>query len=343
MMRSRLSCAHSAVMSVCVSIIVAGVGVCGEPDFLKRYYDIPEVVATVDGEPIRREDFIARLLCDHGAEVLRSMITLMLVESEAKKRGVSATDKEVLERFNPLFEALEKKETEKLARAGLPPNISPMMLWAEAKKYVLLEKMLRNEIRIDEVEIRRYYYRPQVYKRFNPDPLYDVREIGVLTPEEANALWGELLRAQRERKDIAKVFSTLALKHSKMPTARLSGSRGYLSLDELPHEYRLILRAAKPGEIFPPTQVQIDGVNYWVILWVRDIKVPPKVPFEEARAEIEKELFSEQLALRARAFISELWDKALKEGKIKVMVTALKDLVERGVQTEKQGEVTRKR
>jgi len=342
-MGSKLSCAPQVVLYVCASLILARFGVCGEPDFLKRYYDIPEVVAIVDGAPISREDFIARLLCDHGVEVLRSMVTLMLIEGEARRRGISATDKEVLERFNPLFEALKKKETEKLMRAGLPPNISPMMLWAEAKKYVLLEKMLRNEIRIDDVEMRRYYYRPQVYKRFNPDPVYDVREIGVLTPEEANAIWGELLRAQRERKDIARVFSTLALKHSKMPTAKLLGSRGYLSLDELPHEYKLILRAAKPGEIFPPTQVQIDGVNYWVILWVRDIKVPPKVPFEEAKAEIEKELFSEQLALRARAFISELWDKALKEGKIKVMVAALKELVEKGAQPEKQGEVTRKR
>lgn len=315
---------------------------CSEPDFLKRYYDVPVIVATVDGEPVKRDDFVARLICDHGNEVLRSIMTLMLVEQEAKRRGVMVSDREVLERFNSLFEAFEKRETEKLVRAGLPPSISPMTLWAEAKKYLLLEKMLRNEIRIDEAEIRKRWYNPQVYKRFNPDPEYDVREIGVYTAEEANAIWEELLRAQRARRDLTKVFSELAAKHSKLPTAKIQGSRGYLAMEELPSEYRFILRTAKPGEIFPPMQVAIDGVYYWVILWVRDIKVAPRVSFEEAKAEIEKELFTEQLAIRSRELIRGLWERALMEGRIKVFITPLKEAIEKEVLVESTGGEVRK-
>ncbi|MCS7254720.1 MAG: peptidylprolyl isomerase [Armatimonadota bacterium] len=336
-------CIKRVSIAVCFAVCMfIDVSKCGEPAFIKRYYDVPEIIATVDGEPIKREDFVARLICDHGNEVLRSMITLKLIEQEAKRRGISVTDREVLERFNTLFEALEKGDTERLVRAGLPVSITPMMLWAEAKKFLLLERLLKGEIRIDEADIRKRWYTPHIQRRYNPPPMYEVREIGVYTAEEANNLWGELIRAQKARRDLTKVFSELAAKHSKLPTARLQGSRGYLAVDELPQEYKLILRAAKPGEIFPPMQVAIDGIYYWVIVWVRDIKEPPRVSYEEAKREIEMELFTEQLALRSREFIRGLWEKALKDGKVKVMAEPLRESFEKGLLGEQAGVKTDK-
>ncbi|MFA4028620.1 MAG: hypothetical protein GDYSWBUE_000636 [Candidatus Fervidibacterota bacterium] len=332
----RVECVSLLACMVAACVLV-GIAVCDEPVFIKRYYSVPEVIALVGGEPLKREDFIARLICDHGDEVLRSMITLMLIEQEAKRRGVSITDKDVLGRFNELFEALERGDVERLTRAGLPASVTPMMLWAEAKKCLLLERMLRGEIRIDEADIRKRWYSPHVQRRYNPPPMYEVREIGVYTAEEANAIWNELMRAQKARRDLTKVFSELAAKHSKLPTGRLMGSRGYLSLDEFPQEYRLILQTAKAGEIFPPMQVLIDGVSYWVILWVRDIKKLPKVSYEEAKPEIEAELLTEQLALRSREFIRSLWERALKEGKIKVIAEPLKESFERGLLGELAG------
>lgn len=323
--------------AVAISCMLIDSVIPDEPAFIKRYYSVPEVIAVVDGEPIKRDDFVARLICDHGDEVLRSMITLVLIEQEAKKRGITVTDKDVLERFNELFEALAKGDTERLVRAGLPASVTPMMLWAEAKKCLLLERMLKGEIRIDEADIRKRWYAPHVQRRYNPPPMYDVREIGVYTAEEANAIWSELLRAQKTRRDLTKVFSELAAKRSKLPTARLMGSKGYLSLDEFPHEYKLILQTAKAGEIFPPMQVVIDGVSYWVILWVRDIKKLPKVSYEEAKPEIEAELFAEQLAFKSREFIRSLWERALKEGRIKVMAEPLKESFEKGLISELVG------
>lgn len=297
-----------------------------------RVEDIPEAVAVVNGEPISRDVFVQRLIADYGIQVLRNLISLTLVEQEAKKRGITVSDQEIKRRFEPLFKAIEKKETEKLARVGLPPNVSKMMLWAEAKKFVLLEKMFRDEVHVTDADLRKYYHRPDVYRRFNPEPTYDVREIGVYSMQRAQLIWAELKRAAQKPRSLIKVFRELALKYSKLPTAKvkgMEGSRGYLTLSELPSAYQMLVRTAKPGDILPPIQVALGGTSYWVILWVRDIKQPPRVSFEEAKPEIERELITQQLALKSKAFIEELWDKMLLSDGLKVNIGALREVFER--------------
>lgn len=327
---------HSSIAIMCILCLgvmsLLSVHARSASELPERVEDIPKAVAVVNGEPISRDVFIQRLIADHGIQVLRNLISLTLVEQEAKKRGITVSDQEIKRRFEPLFKAVEKGETEKLARAGLPPDVSEMMLWAEAKKFVLLEKMFRDEVHITEADMRKYYHRPDVYGRFNPEPTYDVREIGVYSVQRAQLIWAELRRAAQKPRTLMKVFRQLATKYSKLPTAKvkgMEGSRGYLALSELPHAYQMLVRTAKPGEIFPPIQVTLGGASYWVILWVRDIKQPQRLSFEEAKSEIERELVTQQLALRSKAFIEELWDKMLLSGGLKINIGALREVFER--------------
>jgi foldase protein PrsA len=57
---------------------------------------LPEdVIATVNGIPITRKEFIEKLVLRYGWQNLRQAVDMMVVEEEAKRLGVSATDAEI--------------------------------------------------------------------------------------------------------------------------------------------------------------------------------------------------------------------------------------------------------
>ncbi|MGB9798271.1 MAG: hypothetical protein ACPLSK_06555, partial [bacterium] len=70
-----------------------------------------EVVATVDGVKISKEEFLDKLKKWAGETVLMGMIDDILVEKEAKKEGISVSDEEV------------KMRVDIFRRLNVPPGV----------------------------------------------------------------------------------------------------------------------------------------------------------------------------------------------------------------------------
>jgi foldase protein PrsA len=114
-----------------------------------------KTVATVNGEKITQAELNQRLMQQAGKEVLDQLITERLILQEAKKRKINVSEKEIdkkIEEFKKQF------PDEKTFRNQLKENNMTLdFLKEQVKLQLILEKILKDEIKISENEIRNFY------------------------------------------------------------------------------------------------------------------------------------------------------------------------------------------
>ncbi len=114
-----------------------------------------KTVATVNGEKITQAELNERLMQQAGKEVLDQMITEKLILQEAKKKGIKVSEKEIdkkIEEFKKRF------PDEKTFRAQLKENNMTLdFLREQLKLQLILEKILKDKIKVSEEEVKKYY------------------------------------------------------------------------------------------------------------------------------------------------------------------------------------------
>jgi foldase protein PrsA len=259
-------------------------------------WNLAEPAAVVNGEPISKGDLLQRLLADFGEETLKQLITLKLLEQEAAKEGIKLTDEEVAKRFEEL--QAQRADLEKRLGRG---RLSDLTLRDEAKRLLLLERLVAKQTVVSEEELRRFYARH--YIRYNRPEEVTVREIVVFSFPEAQAIYQQLRQTPVEK--LAETFDRLSKERSVIP-----GFMGTFIYDELPEEMREALRKAKPNEILPPLLVKSSGQPTYRILWVQK-KTPAQVnPFEKVRDIVRQDYLVERMVVLAPELVRRLWAKA---------------------------------
>jgi foldase protein PrsA len=165
-----------------------------------------EVVANVDGVKITKEEFLEKLKKWAGEAVLMGMIDDILVEREAQKEGVSATEEEV------------KMRVEIFRRLNVPPGVDFQQdlinngttlarITDTFRLGVLIEKIIakREKITVSEEEIKEEFKKISKERR--------VRFIITKSEEDAIAL-------QQKFSEGSFSFSELAKKYSQDPQSR---------------------------------------------------------------------------------------------------------------------------
>jgi foldase protein PrsA len=114
-----------------------------------------KTVATVNGEKITQAELNERLMQQAGKEVLDQLITEKLILQEAKKKGVKVSEKEIdkkIEEFKKQF------PDEKTFRAQLKENNMTIdFLREQLKLQLIVEKILKDKIKVSEEEVKKYY------------------------------------------------------------------------------------------------------------------------------------------------------------------------------------------
>lgn len=262
----------------------------------EKVLDLSEPAAIVNGATITKGELFERLMADFGEETLKQLITLKLLEQEAEREGIVLTDAEVQQRFGEL-----KAKREELSKQLGRGRLSDLTLRDEAKRLVLLEKLVDKQVEVTDKELRDFYTRHFI--RYNRPEQVQIREIIVYSLSEAQEIYRQLLRTPPQK--LASEFERLSKERSVIP-----GAMGEFTYIELPEDMRLPLQKAQPNEILPPIPVKVAGQMTYRIVWVIDKKPGERNPFEKIRDKVRQDYLVERMVILAPKLIERLWKQA---------------------------------
>ncbi|SOC44815.1 peptidyl-prolyl cis-trans isomerase [Ureibacillus acetophenoni] len=236
-----------------------------------------EIVATVDGEEITRQQWMATMESQYGKETLHSMVNDAVMERAAKEYDITVTDGEIdleialmssTKDLDTSLKIFDEQQTRQKIRAQL-----------------ILEKVLTKDIVIEDSIIQEVYEENR--SLYNTPTTYRTSIIVVGSLDEA-------LQVQNELKN-GSDFSLLARERSiDTSSSSLGGNIGYITASQsnIDSSIQREVQDLKADEISEP--IALSNGNYGLLL-VSEIIEGKSFKFEEVKDHIKTELAMEQL------------------------------------------------
>jgi foldase protein PrsA len=138
------------VMYIILSVALVALIVCGGWVYSKE-----QVVASVDGSDITKDDVYNLLADQNGAAAVDTLITEKIIDKEAEKEDIKITAKQVNQELDDLKEQYGGEDTfnQTLEASG----VSLSSLKEDIKKNKEIEELLRPSIKITEKEMKEYF------------------------------------------------------------------------------------------------------------------------------------------------------------------------------------------
>ncbi|KPL58056.1 peptidyl-prolyl cis-trans isomerase [Rossellomorea vietnamensis] len=248
----------------------------------------PEVVASVGGESVTREDWLYELEQQHGKEELRTMVNQKVIDHLAKKYDISVSNKEVEQEYYLIQSVYNAYDEENLEDENT--------LKKQIKSELLLEELITKDVQVPEKEMKKFY--TQNEDQYSIPKMYKLKQLKVADQTEAEQVLKEL--------DGGSNFEALAMERSTdEQSAHLGGDIGYVPIDGdiLSPEAKSEVEQLSQGEWTSPIQQDSEYVFYYVdgILKERDFS------FKEVKSQIRRQIALEQVEtpLKPESF----WDE----------------------------------
>ena len=280
-----------------------------------------DIVATVNGTPISDamvRDVVKSLIVQRATPpssdeiaqlsdtALDSLIDLELLYQAAQKEGLRVSDQEVQAEIARTKARVggDAAFAAALKRSGL----DEAQLAAETRKTMmvdLVEKRLTKDVRVTPEEARRFY--DEHRQEFQRREQARVRELVVTVPPagspadraKAHQLADELHSQVHGPADFARFAKTYA---PDAASAAHGGDRGFVERGTLPPAVDAVAFTLAIGKV---SDVIESPVGYHIIE-VTERRPAGVVPFEEARAAVEKALLESERRQRQQAYLAEL-------------------------------------
>ncbi len=245
------------------------------------------------------------------AQILRMLVDQKLAEQEISRLGIAVSREDV----DRVIEDVKRegKMTDEELRAALGEE---GIGWEEYRKQVsdqlcrarLINEEVRGKIVITSERCRAYY--DQHLSEYRTYDEAQVDQILLAVPAQAPAevrerqsrKAGEALAMLKAGAD----FATLAKQSSEAPTAADGGSLGWLRLDQLAPNLKEVLSHLKPGEM---SEVVATAQGFQIFR-VRESRQGGLKPFEEAKDEINRKLFQQEVDREYERWLTGLRQKA---------------------------------
>lgn len=290
---------------------------------------LPEVLARVNGEPVRKVDFdrlIRNIEIGNGPipaerrdEILRraldELITYTVMTQEAKTQNVSVSDAEIDERVKQMRGASSEAEFQK---ALLARNTSMEQVRSDARVDLTLGKMMDAQMALAEAatepEARQFYEKnPDKFKQGETvRASHILLKVDANTPEAARKQARARIDGLLKRAKAGEDFAALAREHSQDGSARQGGDLGYFERAQMVPPFAEAAFSLKPGAI---SGVVTTDFGYHIIK-VTDKKGAATVPYEQVSNRIVEFLTAQKKQERAAQFI----EAAKKRARIEVLV-----------------------
>lgn len=234
-----------------------------------------EEVASVSGESITREAWMAAMEKGIGRETLLGLVNDKVMEAAAKKNDIKVSDKEIdLELAlihsvdNQLYTGLDAEEERQKIRSTL-----------------ILEKVLTKDVVIEDEAIKSNF--KENASLYHIETAYRTAVIVVSSKEEAE-------QVQREIAD-GSSFGALAKERSiDVASANLGGDIGYIN-DSIENVDKAIVKAASEMKENTTSDVILLSDDTFAIIHVNDIMEGRSFKLKEVKDHIKRELALEQL------------------------------------------------
>lgn len=249
-----------------------------------------EEVATIDGEVITRQQWLAEMETLYGKETLQNLVNQAVMEKAAKEYKIKVTDDEIEFEIALLRSAQDVNDTSL-------QTLSDEQLREKLRYQLILEKVLTKDLVVDDKDVKSYYDDNQ--SLYNVPTTYRTNLIVVETKEEANAVTEELKNGSE--------FAVVAREKSvDLTSASLGGAIGFVSAEQSNMDSSIIstVKKAKVNEITEPFAMS-DG-KYGIVL-VEEVIEGQSFTYKEAKDHIKRQIALQELpsSVNPEAFWSE--------------------------------------
>jgi len=270
----------------------------------------PEVVAEVNGKPIKRDELAVEAIRQAGSKALTALISRELIYQEAGAHGVTATQKEIEtyvqdyteQKLAVLFRGAGCSNAEEYAqwlekmggslekvRAEIRATIEPF-----AGVEVLANKMLRMSVQVGDEEVRAEFDRRYGAKA-------ETRQIVLRTHKEAEDVLKKL--------EMGASFTELVRSISIDTISRRNDGVIYLPQNSTLGKEAFKL---KPGERSDIIEMEAGG-TFHVIELLRMMPAQEGVEFEQQKERIREELTAYQASKKQQQWLDGLFRQAKVE------------------------------
>lgn len=281
----------TTILAVLVTLVVAGAGGYFIGD--RQTVTEPRVVATVNGEKITETELYDAMVDEQGAAVLDRLITIRLVNQEARKNNVTVSDAEVQEELNKLKESVGGEAM--FQQALLASGTTEEIMTENILLTLQVQKILGKDIQASDDELLAYFNENQA--TFDSRQV-TARHILVETEEEAKAIKAQL--------DGGADFAALAQeKSTDTNSAANGGDLGTFGRGRMVTEFETAAFAMTEGQISDPVKSSYG----WHIIQVQ--KIEGEAPtFEAKKEEVRKEFVAEKVSEQISSWLQEIRSNA---------------------------------
>lgn len=271
---------------------------------------VDRVVAVVGGEVITLSEVneIAANAPDMPAEkVLETLIDEKLIEIEARKKGVEATDSEVEAAIERHIEEMgvSKNEFEALLQqGGLSMDEYRKKVRNDLIKVKFVKSNIQGDVTVTDEDALNYYRRHQ--EDFRAGEEIHLEHIFLPFPmeadEEQRAQVRALAQKVRAKAMAGEDFTALAKTYSKGGDASSGGDLGWVVPKDLVPAFAEAVKDLKSGQV--SEVVELEGGCH--LLFAVDRKTAEFMPFEDVKEKIQQYLYSVKIAEQLDKLVSDL-------------------------------------
>lgn len=249
-----------------------------------------EIIASVDGEKITKDELYDVLVGQYGATELSALIDNKIIEMEADKEEITVSDKEIDKEYNSYVDSYGGEEA--LSTALKQSGVTADDLKVEIENYLKLEKLLEPRIEITEEELQTYFDE----NKESFDEVEQVEGSHILVEDEATATEvTEMLASGGDFVELAAEYST------DTANADNGGELGYFSKGDMVAEFENTAFSMEVGTISDPVKTEYG----YHIIKVTDEKEAKEAVFEDHKEEINEILFKEKIQSEYTTWLAE--------------------------------------
>lgn len=283
-----LSLKHKVVVVVIILSLVSGLFI-GFRQFLSD--PSGNVVASVNGEKITKDELYQLLLKQAGQQGLNLLIAQRIVDLEAKKQKITISDAEIKEALEEYYDHYGGEETftQIIEMSGTS--------LAEVKKNLVstmkIKKLLEPRIKVTEEEMKAFFEENK--EDFAQEEQVKARHILVATEKEAQEIKDKLAKGED--------FAALAKEYSTDDSTKNNGGQlGFFNRGDMVPEFEKAAFALAVGEISAPVKTEYG----YHLIKVEEKKEAAAPNYEKSKVDIKEYLFNQKLQQEYNPWLQEV-------------------------------------
>lgn len=276
-------------------------------DDLITLSELNEMAAKVNSNPDAPQE-------DQKA-VLDQMIELKLLEQEANRLGIDASEREIdaaIDSVKRQYNLTDEQMVEALKKQNLTPEAFREQWRVQILGNKVIATQVKGQIAVTEDEIKQYYEENYA----GHDGGKEIHIAHILIPfdspeEKEKAL--DLAREVAEKAKSGEDFGELAKKYSKDTiSAEKGGDLGYIEKGDLVPQLEEVIQATPEGEVSDP----VESPSGYHIIKVLGTRASDESSLDDAREEIRQKLYREKAEKALKTWVEGIRKTAYIEVKI---------------------------